>query len=149
MNYRCFVQFYWFAPNTLSRIVVQWSKLLEGYTSDISYILKKKKETSLEWLWQTNVASFSWYRPQSEANRKSSYYDGWKSIWGSVFSWREEWLELYHLVFSIWCMQLPVHTPAHAGLIRTVGIWTMSENLSDQIENTLDILSDGKNSRQN
>ena len=127
-------------------------KALMGSTSNIRYILKKKKETSLEWLWQTNVASFSWYRPQSEANRKSSYYDGWKIIWGSVFGWREEWLELCHSVFSIWCMQLHVHTPAHAGLIITVGIWTMSDqnqNLSDQIEITLDILSDGKNSRQN
>ena len=44
-------------------------------------------------------------------------------------------------------MQLHVHMPADAGFIITVGHWTMSDqnqNLSNQTENTLDILSDGK-----
>ena len=89
-------------------------KALMGSTSNIRYILKKKKETSLEWLWQTNVASFSWYRPQSEANRKSSYYDGWKSIWGSVFGWRVTWVmsfSILYLMHAIAC--------AHASTCRS------------------------------
>ena len=69
-----------------------------------------------------------------------------KKHWVHVFSWREEWLELCHSVFSIWCVQLHMHTPAHAGLKITVRHWKMfsqNQNLSDQTKNTLDILPDG------